>query len=56
MNETILHQRQARRYGEFKDGKYVYLFKDDDARSAEFEKQQERLKTIEGIIENIQVS
>lgn len=50
MNETILHQRQARRYNEYKEGKYVFLVKDSEVRSAELEKQQEKLRTLSQLL------
>ncbi|ORY39498.1 hypothetical protein BCR33DRAFT_719975 [Rhizoclosmatium globosum] len=53
MGETLLHQRQARRYSELTQGKYVFLIKDPAAREVEFEKQQERLKRIGEVLESV---
>ncbi|KAJ3074995.1 Coiled-coil domain-containing protein 40 [Podochytrium sp. JEL0797] len=53
MGETLLHQRQARRYTELVQGKYIFLIKDATAREVEFEKQQERLKRIGEVLESV---
>ncbi|KAI8622572.1 hypothetical protein BC830DRAFT_1088809 [Chytriomyces sp. MP71] len=53
MGETLLHQRQARRYTELSQGKYVFLIKEPEAREVEFEKQQERLKRIGEVLEDV---
>ncbi|KAJ3219217.1 Coiled-coil domain-containing protein 40 [Dinochytrium kinnereticum] len=50
VNETLIHQRQSRRYGELKDGKYVFLVKDPQVREVEFTQQRERLKRIDDVI------
>ncbi|KAJ3106963.1 Coiled-coil domain-containing protein 40 [Phlyctochytrium planicorne] len=50
VNETLIHQRQARRYSELKDGKYVHLVKDPSVREVEFNAQKERLKNIDDVI------
>ncbi|TPX77613.1 hypothetical protein CcCBS67573_g01099 [Chytriomyces confervae] len=53
MGETLLHQRQARRYTELSQGKYTFLVKDEETRESEFEKQQEKLKQIGEVLESI---
>ncbi|KAJ3331018.1 Coiled-coil domain-containing protein 40, partial [Blyttiomyces sp. JEL0837] len=50
MNETLLYQRQARRYTEFKEGKYTPLVKDVEARPVELQKYQEKLKKIDDTV------
>ncbi|KAI9328619.1 hypothetical protein BDR26DRAFT_808293 [Obelidium mucronatum] len=55
MGETLLHQRQARRYTELAQGKYIFMIKDPMAREVEFDKQQERLKRIGEVLESIMV-
>ncbi|KAI8833737.1 hypothetical protein BC829DRAFT_422442 [Chytridium lagenaria] len=55
MNETLIHQRQARRYTELKDGKYIFLVKDPQVREVEFGSQRERLKKIDDVINMVMV-
>ncbi|KAJ3110385.1 Coiled-coil domain-containing protein 40 [Phlyctochytrium bullatum] len=49
-NEILIHQRQARRYSELKDGKYVSLVKDPQMRETELVQQRERLKRIDDVL------
>jgi hypothetical protein len=55
MNETLIHQRQARRYNELKDGKYAMLIRDDHVRNLEITRQLEKLKRMEDVIERVVV-
>ncbi|KAJ3200819.1 Coiled-coil domain-containing protein 40 [Entophlyctis luteolus] len=53
LGETLLHQRQTRRYSELSQGKYVPLVKDTDMRAAEFIKQQDKLKRIGEVLQSV---
>ncbi|KAJ3133055.1 Coiled-coil domain-containing protein 40 [Physocladia obscura] len=53
IGETLLHQRQARRYSELLQGKYVFLVKDSDSREDEFEQHKNRLDRISEVLASI---
>ena len=52
----MLHQRQAKRYVDFKEGKYVFSVKDEQMRETEIERQKEVLKKLEDIVDCTMVS
>ncbi|KAI9355978.1 hypothetical protein DFJ73DRAFT_249949 [Zopfochytrium polystomum] len=53
MNETVLHQKQARRYSEYRDNKYAFLIKDEEGRAPELAKQKDKLGRLGTLLEAI---
>ncbi|TPX58301.1 hypothetical protein PhCBS80983_g03231 [Powellomyces hirtus] len=53
-NQTLLQQRQARRYRDFQEGRYTFLVKDPEQRGAEAERQQSRLDNIATVLRVIE--
>ncbi|TPX67959.1 hypothetical protein SpCBS45565_g03525 [Spizellomyces sp. 'palustris'] len=49
-NQTLLKQRQARRYRDVADGKYSFLVREADQREVERDKHKERLEKIDSVI------
>ncbi|KND03997.1 uncharacterized protein SPPG_01445 [Spizellomyces punctatus DAOM BR117] len=53
-NQTLLKQRQARRYRDVADGKYSFLVREADQREVERDKHKERLGKIDSVIRTVE--
>ncbi|KAJ3014618.1 Coiled-coil domain-containing protein 40 [Thoreauomyces humboldtii] len=53
-NQTLLQQRQARRYRDFQEGKYTFLVKDAEQRDPEWDSQRDRLQKIDMVLRHVE--